>query len=58
MSAERAAQLGIKPMGKFIAFAYAGCDPEEMGIGPDPCDSQGVEDGWAFDWRYRSLRVE
>jgi acetyl-CoA acyltransferase len=34
MSAERAAQLGIKPMAKFIAFAYAGCDPEEMGIGP------------------------
>src|SRR5271170_625356 len=34
MSAERAAQLGIKPMGKFLAFAYAGCDPEEMGIGP------------------------
>jgi acetyl-CoA acyltransferase len=21
-------------MGKFVAFAYAGCDPEEMGIGP------------------------
>jgi acetyl-CoA acyltransferase len=34
MSSERAAQLGIAPMGKFIAFAYAGCDPEEMGIGP------------------------
>ena len=34
MSADRAAQLGIKPMGKFLAFAYAGCDPEEMGIGP------------------------
>src|SRR6202041_1012200 len=34
MSAERAAQLGIKPMARFIAFAYAGCDPEEMGIGP------------------------
>ena len=34
MSAERAAQLGIKPMAKFIAFAYTGCDPEEMGIGP------------------------
>jgi acetyl-CoA acyltransferase len=34
MSAERAAQLGIAPMGKFVAFAYAGCDPEEMGIGP------------------------
>ena len=34
MSAERAAQLGIPAMAKFIAFAYAGCDPEEMGIGP------------------------
>jgi acetyl-CoA acyltransferase len=34
MSAERAQSLGIKPMAKFIAFAYAGCDPEEMGIGP------------------------
>jgi acetyl-CoA acyltransferase len=34
MSASRAVALGIKPLAKFIAFAYAGCDPEEMGIGP------------------------
>jgi acetyl-CoA acyltransferase len=34
MSTTRAAALGIKPLAKFIAFAYAGCDPEEMGIGP------------------------
>ena len=34
MSASRAAALGIKPLGRYIAFAYAGCDPEEMGIGP------------------------
>lgn len=34
MSAERAAQLGIKPLARFVAFAYAGCDPEEMGVGP------------------------
>jgi acetyl-CoA acyltransferase len=34
MSAERAKALGIKPMARFVAFAYAGCDPEEMGIGP------------------------
>ena len=34
MSASRAAALGIPAMAKFIAFAYAGCDPEEMGIGP------------------------
>jgi acetyl-CoA acyltransferase len=34
MSASRAVALGIKPLAKFVAFAYAGCDPEEMGIGP------------------------
>jgi acetyl-CoA acyltransferase len=34
MSADRAKALGIAPMARFIAFAYAGCDPEEMGIGP------------------------
>jgi acetyl-CoA acyltransferase len=33
-SASRAAALGIPAMARFIAFAYAGCDPEEMGIGP------------------------
>jgi acetyl-CoA acyltransferase len=34
MSAERARALGIKPMARFLAFATAGCPPEEMGIGP------------------------
>ena len=34
MSAERARALGLKPLGKFIAFATAGCLPEEMGVGP------------------------
>jgi acetyl-CoA acyltransferase len=34
MSRSRADALGIKPLARFIAFAYAGCDPEEMGIGP------------------------
>ena len=34
MSRHRADALGIKPMARFVAFAYAGCDPEEMGIGP------------------------
>ncbi len=34
MSVERAAQLGVPVMGRLIAFATAGCDPEEMGIGP------------------------
>ena len=34
MSAERAAALGIRPMARFVSFAYAGCLPEEMGVGP------------------------
>jgi len=34
MSAERAKQLGIAPMGVFRGFAVAGCRPDEMGIGP------------------------
>ncbi|MGC1202497.1 MAG: acetyl-CoA C-acyltransferase [Candidatus Acidiferrales bacterium] len=34
MSAERARSLGLKPLARFLAFATAGCLPEEMGIGP------------------------
>src|SRR5450432_2354504 len=34
MSDERARALGIRPLVRFVAFAYAGCLPEEMGIGP------------------------
>jgi acetyl-CoA acyltransferase len=34
MSAERAEQLGAKPIARLVAYATAGCPPEEMGIGP------------------------
>jgi acetyl-CoA acyltransferase len=34
MSADRARSLGIQPLARLVAFAYAGCLPEEMGIGP------------------------
>lgn len=34
MSAERARDLGLKPLARFVSFATAGCAPEEMGIGP------------------------
>ena len=34
MSAERAKQLGIKPLARYVAFATAGYKPEEMGVGP------------------------
>lgn len=34
MSEERAKALGIMPLARLVSFAYAGCLPEEMGIGP------------------------
>jgi acetyl-CoA acyltransferase len=34
MSADRAAQLGLTPMGIYRGFTVAGCEPDEMGIGP------------------------
>ncbi|MGZ4827873.1 MAG: thiolase family protein [Terriglobales bacterium] len=34
MSAERAKQLGIRPLARFVSFATAGYKPEEMGVGP------------------------
>jgi len=34
MSAERARALGLAPLARFMAFATAGCPPEEMGLGP------------------------
>jgi acetyl-CoA acyltransferase len=36
MTEEKAASLGIKPLGFFRAFATAGVDPALMGIGPIP----------------------
>jgi len=34
MSLQRAKQLGIKPLVRFVSFATAGYKPEEMGLGP------------------------
>ena len=34
MSLEKANELGLKPLARFVSFATAGCLPEEMGIGP------------------------
>ena len=34
MNAARAQELGIKPLARLVAYAVAGCLPEEMGIGP------------------------
>jgi acetyl-CoA C-acetyltransferase len=34
MAADEAARRGLKPLGVFRGFAVAGCEPDEMGIGP------------------------
>ena len=34
MSEERALAVGARPLARFVSFAYAGCSPEEMGVGP------------------------
>ena len=34
MDAEEAERRGLTPLGRFAGFAVAGCEPDEMGIGP------------------------
>ncbi|HOP89739.1 MAG TPA: acetyl-CoA C-acyltransferase [Ottowia sp.] len=34
VSEEYASKNNLKPMGRFLGFAVAGCEPDEMGIGP------------------------
>jgi len=34
MEASEAERLGLEPLGAFRGFAVAGCEPDEMGIGP------------------------
>jgi acetyl-CoA acyltransferase len=34
MAANHARDLGLRPLGRFVAYAVTGCLPEEMGIGP------------------------
>lgn len=34
MSAEKAKELGLKPIAKLTYYAVEGCKPEEMGVGP------------------------
>ena len=34
MSEAEAARRGLQPLGRFVGLAVAGCEPDEMGIGP------------------------
>lgn len=43
MSAEKAKELGIKPMARIIGYGSAGVDPSIMGIGPVPAVRKALE---------------
>ncbi len=36
LSAEKARELGVRPMARIVSYAHAGVDPKIMGIGPVP----------------------
>jgi acetyl-CoA C-acetyltransferase len=40
---ERAAELGLKPMGRLVSWATAGVHPAYMGIGPVPATKKALE---------------
>ena len=42
LSAEKAQELGIKPMAKILSYASAGVDPAIMGIGPIPASRKAL----------------
>src|SRR3954462_9993590 len=47
MSAGRAEQLGLKPLGRIASYASAGLDPAYMGMGPVPAARKALERaGW------------
>lgn len=43
MSAEKAEELGIKPLVKIVSYASAGVDPKIMGVGPIPATKKALE---------------
>ncbi|MGD8497883.1 MAG: acetyl-CoA C-acetyltransferase [Chromatiales bacterium] len=49
-SAQKAAELGLKPLARIVSFASAGVDPAIMGTGPIPATTKCLEKaGWTVD---------
>jgi len=47
MSAKKAAELGLKPLARIVAFGTSGLDPATMGMGPVPATRKALERaGW------------
>lgn len=50
MSAEKAAELGLKPLAKIVSYASAGVDPAIMGMGPWPASLKALDRaGWTIE---------
>jgi acetyl-CoA C-acetyltransferase len=48
MSARKAEQLGLTPLGRIASYASAGLDPATMGMGPVPASRRALERaGWS-----------
>ncbi len=43
MKAEKAEELGVKPLARIVSYAHAGVDPAVMGIGPVPAVHKALE---------------
>jgi acetyl-CoA acyltransferase len=43
MSGRRAKELGLEPLGRFVAYATAGVEPERFGIGPVPAMKKALQ---------------
>jgi acetyl-CoA C-acetyltransferase len=43
MSADKAKELGIKPLAKIVSYASGGVDPKIMGVGPVPASRKALE---------------
>jgi acetyl-CoA C-acetyltransferase len=43
MSADKAAELGLKPLVKIVSYATGGVDPSIMGVGPVPATRKALE---------------
>jgi acetyl-CoA C-acetyltransferase len=42
MSAEKAAELGLKPLARIVSYAWAGVEPDLMGYGPVPATQKAL----------------
>ncbi|NLI69999.1 MAG: thiolase family protein [Firmicutes bacterium] len=43
MSADKAREVGIEPLGRIVSYAWAGVEPELMGYGPVPATRKALE---------------